>query len=877
MDWESPQYAWWLPVSAVILVLSFWRTQLSWPRPRLWAQFIARAALITAVIAALAHPRWKISSEKKAVVCIIDVSQSVSPAAATAALAQVQQWQTQWGSSVPVGLILAGHEPRIIRTLDPAEATPWPTAASLTTLSAELSHRSSLAAACRVAESLFPPGVSRHVILMSDGLQTHGDLTAWARSAALSGLTLHTQGMTSGPQADVSLRELTASQSSAPEGATIALTARWSSGLSGPATVRLFENNLEVAQASINLQPGQSGETSFDRLATTGPQMQFRAVIEPTAADIHPDNNTAHTLISVASQPKILHLEGEADQAHFLRSAMAAEGITLESRSTEALPRTREALASYDAVLISDVPAHRLPEAWMQLLSDYVRDGGGLIMSGGPQSFGVGGYYRTPLEDIMPVKLESPDEEEEVSSALALVIDRSGSMQGEKLQFCQAAALATATLLRKKDFLGIYAFDSQAYEVYRMSAVSEDKMSRLSETIAALAPGGGTNIYPGMVMARTALNEVPAKIKHMIVLTDGQTGGQNYDTLTSSIRAEGITVSTVAVGTDAAQALLQEMAEIGGGQFYLTQDPSSITRIFAQDTMRHTGRLIREKVFTPQVIEDHPMLTRWPAAQAPPLRGYVKTLRRATAPVLMATDIGDPLLAFWHVGAGKVTAFTSDAKNRWATAWVSGWPGFTTLWSQIIRETARPAQSQRLRLQWETSPLALTATLWDKDDRPLSGLPVQAQLSFLPENSASTGALPVNLSLPLSPAGAGFYRALIPEDTESRRGLWSARVTAESEWSQSFLAQNLITEDTSGRIDQSLLDEAARLTGGTSLPPAASAPLLTARVTDRTIDLRPWCLAAVLLFALIDLLIRRWEHVLGLSDAVREKFTPAAS
>src|SRR5690606_28536071 len=216
-----------------------------------------------------------------------------------------------------------------------------------------------------------------------------------------------------------------------------------------------------------------------------------------------------------------------------------------------------------------------------------------------------------------------------------------------------------------------------------------------------------------MAKTREELNKVKAKFKHMIVLTDGQTSGEGYQALASQCHAEGITISTVAVGAGAQVGLLQSIAAAGGGQSYVTMDPTSIVRIFTQDTLTHTGRMIREEAFEPKLVERHPLLRDWEDGVAPPLLGYVKTNRKATAQVPLVTDTGDPLLAHWRFGLGKVTAFTSDCKSRWAALWVSDWSGYSALWSQILRETARPPQglNMDLRLEEEGSDVKITVDL----------------------------------------------------------------------------------------------------------------------------------------------------------------------
>ena len=212
--------------------------------------------------------------------------------------------------------------------------------------------------------------------------------------------------------------------------------------------------------------------------------------------------------------------------------------------------------------------------------------------------------------------------------------------------------------------------------------------------IATINAGGGTEIYPAMTAAGEALSGVKAKVRHMIVLTDGQTGGSGYPELAAQLHNQGVTISTVGIGQGFHGQLLQTIAAAGGGKFYETLDPTNLPRIFTQDAMVHMGKLIREESFKPKQIERHLMLSGLPVDHAPTLMGYVKTQRKATAAVPLVTDMDDPLLAHWQFGLGKVTAFASDAKSRWAAPWITGWPGYAQFWAQVLRETAHKPQSR---------------------------------------------------------------------------------------------------------------------------------------------------------------------------------------
>jgi len=562
-------------------------------------------------------------------------------------------------------------------------------------------------------------------------------------------------------------------------------------------------------------------------------------------------------------------VEGEEGESRYLVEAMGREGIRLDVRSPDGLPQALQDLAGYDGLVLSDIAAHRIGEGRMAMIRDYVEKlGGGLVMIGGMNSFGVGGYYRTPIEEILPVKLRAPDQEESQSSALALVIDRSGSMSGQKIEICKSAAIATTELLSNKDFIGVFAFDSQVHEIVPMTRVTST--SSIANQIALLGSGGGTNIYPAMEMAREELGAVKARIRHMIVLTDGQTSGQGYQALAAQCQAEGITISTVAVGAGAQIGLLQTIAAAGGGQSYVTMDPTAIVRICTQDTMVHTGRMIREEAFEPRLVESHPMLRDWEDGLAPPLLGYVKTNRKATSQIPLVTDTGDPLLAHWRFGLGKVTAFTSDCKSRWAALWVAGWDGYSRLWSQVLRETARAPQglNMDLRLTAEGDEVRIAVDLAEDAATRRNGASVEADVFHVPANALGSG-MREESTLALEQRGPGWYEGVFRPDDP---GVYLVRARSGAQMVSAGHVHRPSAEIASGRVDRAKLEKVALITGGAALTGPDDELELSGTNVSRYVELWPWFLLALLALFLVDLLIRRWENLLGIGDELGKLF-----
>lgn len=865
VDW---QYPWILTLAVPALGWLLWaeaRSVQPLAGARRRALLMVRAVLVLLAVVALASPARVVRSAEQAVMLVVDQSQSLGEGGADSARVLAETVRAELPEKVPIGVVVAGAASTLLAAPSLEREAPW----DWTAAGKIDGSRTDLSSAVALAEGLFPAGTARHVVIISDGQENRGDLAETARRAAAGGLRLHAIALAGEARPDVRVTSLVPSQSQVAEGATVELAATVEGSLTGAGRMRLFENGLQVEERPIDLVAGEAQVVKFSRSPELRNSYSFRAVVDGLAGDVIPENNEALAMVDVRGKPLLLYVEGEPEEAHYLAGAMEAMGLRLHVRTPETMPRSLRELNGYDAVILSDVPARSLGDDWMAALREYVgRLGGGLVMIGGRNSFGVGGYYRTPVEELLPVKLQAPDQEEQQSSALALVMDRSGSMSGPKIEFCKAAAATTAELLTAKDYLGVYAFDSAVTVVVPMSRVPASGGASLAGPISGITAGGGTNIQPGMAQARSDLAAVKAKIKHMIVLTDGQSEGTGYEAMAGAMRAEGITISTVAVGGDAAVPLLQAIAAAGGGQAYQTLDPASITRIFTQDTMIHTGRLIREEAFAPHLVEPHPLLRGWSPFESPPLLGYVKTNRKALAQVPLVTDLGDPLLAIWRYDLGKVTAFTSDCKSRWAASWVTGWPGYSRFWAQVLRETARPPQGQNMDLALTSTGGETVAEVRLLEDAGtfLNDAEVEADIFFAPAQSLSSALQPLGTRR-MSQTGPGTYQTTFRPD---QSGVYLVRARAGARVVSAGQVFNQSAEAATGQVNNRLLESVARLTGGNFVA-VGQPPSLRLEATEvaRYADLWPWLLAAFVPLALVDLLIRRWEHVRGLLAPLR--------
>ena len=854
MDWASPKLLL-LALPAFALLLWFEHASahpMEGLRKRLL--LVVRALIVLLILAALAGPARVSQTGKKALGILVDTSQSMGTEGLEKALKAAQTLQLKIGSHAETFMVRIGDQPQLFSSEvppTPEQSKEWQT-----------SHGSDsqYSAAVEYALALFPAGTSRDLVIIGDGQETRGSLLEAAREASVSNAKLHAIPVAGPRKPDARVLDLVPNRSRLNEGATLKLSAQIESTLEAQGMLKLYENGVQVDQRAIYLKPGIIRTETFTRSPTSRNIYKYRAVLEGVKEDTLPANNDALALVDVRGKLRLLYIESDAIEGQYLMQAMEKEGVQLELRQPGNIPSGLDQLAGYDGIILSDVPAHQLGEPTMNAMRDYVdKLGGGLIMLGGPQSFGVGGYYHTPIEELLPVRLKSPDEEEKQSAAVALIIDRSGSMAGEKLEMAKSATIATAEVLGRNDFIGIYAFDSEAHVVVPMTRLTS--IAAVAGQISAVASGGGTHLQPAFEQARTALQRVKAKVKHMIILTDGQTSGGGYEALASQCRGEGMTISTVSIGEGSHVALLQAIASAGGGQSYSTMDASTMTRIFTQDTLMHTGRMIREEPFTPEFVEKHPMLAGFEKWESPALLGYVKTLRKATAQIPLVTDLGDPLLAHWRFGLGKVTAFTSDAKSRWGSLWITRWPGFSRFWSQVLRETARPPQGRHMDLatQMQGDATLLRVDLQEDAGTRANDARVEAEIFFVAADALGAPLKSVQ-KITLGQSGPGLYEGSFQPN---QSGVYLIRAQSGAEMVSAGIVHNPSSEASLGTVNEALLTEATHLTGGTMLKAGQLPDLSTTRAVQY-VEIWPSIIVAMLLLFLIDVAIRRWEHVTGI-------------
>jgi len=663
------------------------------PRAQRWLNVCLRAAVFVALVGALVQVVLTTFESRITTVFVVDTSASVPDEMLDEAVETINRAREEAGEQDEIRVLaFAAHPYRVsLPEEGKLEEIPRPE-------DSEDRLRTDIASALRMTYGLFPQNHLKRVVVVSDGNETRGKFLAEAHRAEQFGIRLYHREIEYEPEPEVLVQKI-----DAPEelevGTPFTLSARVFSTHETSATFTLWQNEYKAGTKQVDLEEGQN-VVDFETEVFDPGFRKFRLKMRVAGKDTVEANNEYLYSADVQGKPQVLYIEGEMRSRHYLQRALREQNFKLETRGERGIPNSLEEFDQFDCIVLSDVSAVHVSDHQMRLIDKYVKNlGGGFIMVGGENSFGPGGWYETPMERVLPVKFQPKAQRETPSLGLALVVDKSGSMNGDRIALAKEAAKATIEILDKNDKVSVVAFDDSAQPIVRMqSAVNR---VRILNKIDRLQASGGTNVAAGLSYGYEKLSMTAAKLKHIILLTDGHSDPANiFSELLPAMRIENITVSTVAVGTESATTLLQRIAEGGGGRYYFTSDPYNVPQIFMKETSTVSRSSMVEEPFRPKVAKNAQVLEGIPWGQAPYLLGYVSTQAKDGAEVLLTSDYGEPILARWRRGLGKAAAFTSDLKNRWAVEWVR-WSGYSKFWAQVIRDTMR--KDDRTRLGMRTS------------------------------------------------------------------------------------------------------------------------------------------------------------------------------
>jgi len=551
---------------------------------------------------------------------------------------------------------------------------------------AETTGATDIPTALQRALAAIPEGTAGHVVVVSDGRSTGGSIDGVLATARLRGIRISTMPLQA--------REpdgLLVDGFKVPEKVFILekfpVEALIRSQQAGQVRVRLFRDGDPLTNEVLEVKRGVTRWDYQAREETVGRHRYSFHVEKVSVPDTYEQNNFQVAAVWAETVPRILVVTNEQqDLAPFTKSLSDA-GIKHKMILERDFPHGMSGLLQYSAVLSNDVAADELRPTQLDLIKTYVQDyGGGFMMLGGKKSFGMGGYYDTPVEEVLPVNM-SP-QSYSASFGMILLRDSSGSMDGFPIQWVKRAAKQIIWLMRGR-FLGIYYFNTLPRVAVRLQRIGQNRVL-VEQDIDSIRASGGTAFSTALVQACKDLDMGGFAHKHIILLSDGNPSDEEVvKRLYKSIDKADIKVSTIGIGKNVNNHVLREMAKECKGRFYESQEVHRIPEIFEEEVKRIVGPPYVEEPFNPVPEPSSPLVAGYTSQSLPILQGYVGTTIKERAQLDMASPRNDVILAHWRFGLGKTAAFTSGVGQQgWGSQWAV-WPDLSKFWGRVVKSILR--------------------------------------------------------------------------------------------------------------------------------------------------------------------------------------------
>ncbi|NQU75836.1 MAG: VWA domain-containing protein [Planctomycetes bacterium] len=689
---------WWLLATVVVLPLVWmaWRNLASLGRVRQIAAIVCRAAVVALLAALLSEPVLNRTHEQLSVIAIIDQSQSVPLALQESAKGYLAETLSHKKPADRLGVIYTAESAGIASMASTADQLTGPRTLGLSR------EQTDLASGVQLAMAIAPPDTAVRMLLISDGNQTTGDLAEAAKTAAANKIPIDVLPLLYDYEHEVVFKNLLAPRR-ARSGQTISLRFVLTSTTQAAGRLMLTLNGEPVAL------DGQTGEPTMP--VEFNPVTNVRTVSLPVgSAGVHefeatfiPDspgsdelsqNNVASCITFVAGEGHVRVVDTDPQRSAGIVQMLRSAGIDARGWDPSNFPDRLAELLDKDAILLVDVHNSDLSLSQQEVLQRYVEDlGGGLVVAGGPNSFGAGGWIGSPLAEILPVDLDPPQKKQMPKGALVLIMHACEMPNGN--YWSKEMSIAAIKSLSRLDLVGVveYAWGSGgAGWVYPLGPVG-DKVKAIA-AVKNMQMGDMPDFGGPMQAAYAALQNCQAGQKHMIMISDGDPSPPS-PSLLSQLKAARITCSTVAVSphTPSDIQTLQVIARATGGRFYHVQDPKKLPQLFIKEAQVVRRSLIVETPFQPRVTDSLSEVIRGLAGDLPQLRGYVLTgPKGGLSRTVLTSSEGDPILATGQSGLGRCVAFTSSIDSRWAPDWVA-WGGFGRFWEQAVRYVAKSGQA----------------------------------------------------------------------------------------------------------------------------------------------------------------------------------------
>ena len=826
-----------LPLAALLL-----RRRL-WPRPFVG---VLRVAVLLLLAALLAEPSWPGEQDGRDVVLVVDRSRSMPPGDD-----EVRELAAQVAARLRpgdrLGVVAFGRDAVVLAP--PRAGFRWPDAERPLDRDG-----TDLAAALQAGAALVPPGRHGSLLLWSDGEHHGGDADAAARAALRRGLRIDAHVVARRTGVDVAVAELQA-PSEVAVGEPFALVAVVTSDRACRARWRLFDGGELARDGEVELREGRN-LLQFRRTLGQPGQHELAFEVERDGDSVAA-NDRGLAVVRGSAPLRVLCITPGGRDDRLTRSLRAA-GLEVEVAAPALAPLSLAALDGVRCVVLEDVGAGELPTGALGALERWVKDlGGGLLMTGGKASFGVGGWHRTPVEQVLPVTMEMREEQRRFGLALAVALDRSGSMAADaggvsKMQLADRGAAAAIELLSPIDAVAVIAVDSAPHVVVPLQPV--DDRARLAGEVRRIeSMGGGIYVGEALYAAARQLAASTQQNRHILLFADASDAEQpgDYTAFVPELVRSGVTVSVIGLGseTDQDAELLREIARLGNGRCQFVLDANDLPRVFAQETIQVARSSMVEQPTTAVALPGLRLLGDMPPA-FPTLGGYAMAWRRPEAEAALQSDDDEraPLLSHRQCGLGRTAAFLGEADGP-LSGGLDAWDRYGDFFATLVRwlgggeqpglyvDARRDGGEGLVALEVEEADAALLDTA-----RGLVTTP-DGRAQDLHFERPAPGRLLARVPL----TSAGVYRAAVQVGGATVR-VPPLCLPYSPEWAP--------IDDP--RAGERLLRRLAAAPGGT-LQPSADAVVQGPRASRDRIDLGPLLALLALVVWLAEIVVRRLQ------------------
>lgn len=831
-----------------------------------------RVATLALVVLALCRPAVRLPDRAGTVVVVADRSDSMPFKSAAEQKESIDLVQKAMGPRDQLAVVTFARQAAVERP---------PQAGEFGGFTAQVgSDHSNLNEALETALTLLPPDAPGRILVLSDGKWTGADPASTAARAAGRGVAIDHRLLARPPANDLAIERWLAPETVLP-GQSYLLTAWVQSPAEQEIRYQLARGSVIIAAGTKKVPAGLSRLLFRDRATSPGTTQYELSITGGTGggSDPFPENNTARALVGVRGPKPILHVT-EAGAKSGLTQLLGKGGVDLVTKMSADCRWSLEELSRYSAVLLENVPAAQLGQAGMETLAAWVEEtGSGLMMTGGRKSFGPGGYFKSPLDRILPVSMELRQEHRKFRMAIVVVLDRSGSMAApagggrQKMDLANLGTAQVLDLLGPQDEFGVIAVDTAPHTIVNLDTAENNRPMR-NKILSIQSTGGGIYIFEALKAASAMLLKAKAETKHLILFADAADSEEpgNYKELLQRAREAGITVSVVGLGTpkDVDAKLLEDIAKRGEGQLYFTANADDLPRIFAQDTFTVARSTFIDEATRVKATAAVTLLGGAADWQPPALGGYNLTYLRPEASLALVTEdeYAAPAVASWQAGSGRVLCYTGEADGQFAGA-IAKWAGIGDFHATLARWTAgkQSPLPDNLLLTQEIRDGACVLQLHLDPERRTESFAGQPQAKVL---HGLPGQPPAKLTVPLQWRSADLLEAVVPIHgretllaTVEIPGLPPATLTPVClPYSPEFAPEQ------AGR-GRSALEKISALTGGEQRVDLA-AIWETLPKRPRFIELAPWLILAAAVAFLLEILQRRT----GTLRLIRRKIAP---